>query len=53
MRVVMLMEKDVYQLAGNLTLKFPGQFTGIDQFLCRGIARPRDVLHGPRLHPRH
>jgi hypothetical protein len=51
--MVMLMEKDVYQFAGDFTLDFVRQFTGIDHFLRMGIACPRDVLHGPSLHPRH
>jgi hypothetical protein len=51
--MVMLMEKDVHQLAGDFTLEFVRQFSGIDHFLRMGIARPRNVLHGPSLHPRH
>jgi hypothetical protein len=51
--MVMLMEKDIYQLAGDFTLEFVRQFTGIDHFLRMGIARPHAALHGPSLHPRH
>jgi hypothetical protein len=44
MGVVMLMENDAYQRAGNLTFEFAAQFTGIDRFLRSAIARPDGIL---------
>jgi len=49
----MLMKNDAYQHAGNLTLEFAAQFTGIDRFLRSAVARPAGVLQRPRCHPCH
>lgn len=53
MGIVMLMKNDACQRAGNLSLEFAAQFTGIDRFLRSAIARPAGVLQRPSLHPCH